>query len=220
MESMANMASNAFRSERLVYRSMEETDADRDWTWKNLWSDPANMGLAGPATLTPPSREKLKQNYEEILKGSHIAVFICLPPEAPATGATDDGQDAKSDAKPQGEEAGEPTPIGIFRLSKNVPDCFKMQSNMGITIAAPYQNKGYGREAINWGLDWAFQHGNLRRVELNVVAYNERAIALYKSVGFTLEGRARESVFRNRRYWDYLSMGILVHEWEQLRGLQ
>jgi RimJ/RimL family protein N-acetyltransferase len=42
---------------------------------------------------------------------------------------------------------------------------------------------------------------------------NPRAIRSYEKVGFTLEGRLRQDVFKNGRYLDVLVMGILRHEW-------
>ncbi|KAH8878710.1 acyl-CoA N-acyltransferase, partial [Thozetella sp. PMI_491] len=92
--------------------------------------------------------------------------------------------------------------------------------SLAITIAAPYRNKGYGGEAINWALDWAFRFAGMHSVSLWTVEYNTRGRHLYEKVGFTLEGRFREDHYHDRRWWDVLLYSMLESEWEVLRGLR
>ncbi len=75
------------------------------------------------------------------------------------------------------------------------------------------QNKGIGTEAITVILDYAFKELNLHRIYLNVFSFNERALGLYKKIGFVVEGKARESLFRNCSYYDIVQMGILQKEY-------
>ena len=44
-------------------------------------------------------------------------------------------------------------------------------------------------------------------------SFNERAIRSYRSVGFVVEGRAREAIWREGRWWDEISMSILDGDW-------
>ncbi len=76
--------------------------------------------------------------------------------------------------------------------------------------------KGYGSDAMQVLLRYAFEQLNLRRVNLNVFEYNPRAIRSYEKVGFVHEGRARQWVQREGRRWDSIYMGILRREWEAL----
>jgi RimJ/RimL family protein N-acetyltransferase len=73
--------------------------------------------------------------------------------------------------------------------------------------------KGYGREALELGLRFAFDELNLHRVQLTVFSYNERAIALYRATGFRHEGTFREHLQRDGRRHDMLLFGLLRHEW-------
>ena len=77
-----------------------------------------------------------------------------------------------------------------------------------------YLGKGYGRDAINVLLRWAFRVHNWRKIWLETVAINERAIRAYKACGFVEEGRLREQSFHNGQYVDVVLMGLLRHEWE------
>ena len=72
---------------------------------------------------------------------------------------------------------------------------------------------GYGTEATRLMVEHAFGTLGLHRVALSVFEFNERAIRAYATVGFVIEGRARESVWRYGRWWDEISMSILASEW-------
>jgi RimJ/RimL family protein N-acetyltransferase len=72
---------------------------------------------------------------------------------------------------------------------------------------------GYGTEATRLMLSHAFDRLNLHRVALSVFEFNERAIRSYRSCGFTVEGRSREAIWREGRWWDEITMSILEPEW-------
>jgi len=77
---------------------------------------------------------------------------------------------------------------------------------------------GYGTEATTLMLEHAFTSLGLHRVSLSVFAFNERAIRAYRRSGFTVEGRAREAIWRDGSFWDELSMSILENEWRATRA--
>jgi RimJ/RimL family protein N-acetyltransferase len=77
---------------------------------------------------------------------------------------------------------------------------------------------GYGTEATQLMVDHAFGALGLHRIGLSVFEFNERAIRSYVSCGFAIEGRAREAIWRDGRWWDELSMSILDSEWRRQRG--
>ena len=81
-----------------------------------------------------------------------------------------------------------------------------------------YWGKGYGTDAMQVILRYAFTELNLHRVSLNVFEYNSRAIGSYEKVGFTIEGRVRRFLHRDGQRWDLIFMGILREEWERLQS--
>jgi len=100
---------------------------------------------------------------------------------------------------------------GLFDLYWNHGDAL-----VAIAIGErEYWGKGYGSDAMNTILRYAFQEMNLRRVTLIVFEYNPRAIRSYEKCGFVMEGRMRSMMQREGRRWDWLYMGILREEWEQ-----
>lgn len=78
--------------------------------------------------------------------------------------------------------------------------------NLGLCVAAGWQGRGVGRRLLATLLGWADNWGQVLRIELHVHADNERAQALYRSLGFVLEGRHTGYSLKNGRYADSLSM--------------
>ena len=76
---------------------------------------------------------------------------------------------------------------------------------------------GYGSEATQLMIDHAFGTLGLHRIALFVFEFNERAIRAYTRCGFVVEGRSRESVWRDGRWWDELAMSILDSDWRRTR---
>lgn len=76
--------------------------------------------------------------------------------------------------------------------------------------------RGYGTEATRLMLRHAFETLRLHRISLSVFEFNERAIRAYLRAGFTVEGRAREAIWRTGRWWDEITMSILEPEWRAL----
>jgi RimJ/RimL family protein N-acetyltransferase len=77
---------------------------------------------------------------------------------------------------------------------------------------------GYGTEATELMLEHAFGTLGLHRVALAVFEFNERAIRSYRRCGFVVEGRAREAIWRDGRWWDEMTMSILEPEWRKRRA--
>ncbi|MBI3749838.1 MAG: GNAT family N-acetyltransferase [Chloroflexi bacterium] len=87
-----------------------------------------------------------------------------------------------------------------------------------ITIGeADAWGRGYGTEATRLMLDHAFGTLSLHRIGLFVFEFNERAVRAYRRCGFVIEGRSRESIWRDGRWWDELAMSVLESDWRQLR---
>lgn len=78
--------------------------------------------------------------------------------------------------------------------------------------------RGYGTEATALMLDHAFGTLGLHRVGLSVFAFNDRAIRSYRKVGFVVEGRSREAIWRDGRFSDEVHMSVLADEWQATRG--
>jgi RimJ/RimL family protein N-acetyltransferase len=87
-------------------------------------------------------------------------------------------------------------------------------ASVGIAIGErDLWGKGYGTEAMQLVLQYAFMELNLRRVSLATNGYNTRARRSYEKAGFRLEGVMRQDQMREGRRFDSVFMGILREEW-------
>ncbi|MCB2291576.1 GNAT family N-acetyltransferase [Clostridium sp. CS001] len=83
---------------------------------------------------------------------------------------------------------------------------------LGITIGPNFWNRGYGQDSIKALLKHLFMDMAAHRVELEVLAFNLRAIQCYKRCGFVEEGRKRKTCFSDGEYRDVVIMGILKED--------
>ena len=86
---------------------------------------------------------------------------------------------------------------------------------LAIALGREHWGQGYGTEAAQLLLRYAFMELNLHRVQLTVFEYNERALTLSHRLGFQHEGTFREMVWRDGRRYDMILMGLLASEWQE-----
>lgn len=141
-------------------------------------------------------------------------------------------QSSKAAAKWMEEEVGELSTASYYfsirtlsedkligELGLDVVDWSGRDAFVGLGIGeTEYWGKGYGTDAMNILLRFAFTEINLRRVTLTVFEYNPRAIRSYEKTGFQHEGRLRKILNKEGKRWDMLYMGILREEWFQLNS--
>jgi RimJ/RimL family protein N-acetyltransferase len=78
-------------------------------------------------------------------------------------------------------------------------------------------SQGYGHEAMQLALAFAFDELNLHRVQATVFGYNERSMALFEKLGFQREGVYREFLQRDGKRYDMMLYGLLDREWRAMR---
>ena len=100
--------------------------------------------------------------------------------------------------------------IGLHRI-----DYISRTATFGIFIGEESgKNKGYGTESLRLILDYGFNYLNLNSIKLDVMEFNDRAIACYKKCGFKEYGRRRKCYFLNGKYYDKIEMDILAEEFD------
>lgn len=209
MEDVATSVQKIWHSERLIYRGMRHED--QDFVYGNIDEDPVNCCLATPMLLAPPKKLKPDEWWALFQSPSKLfCVIACLP----ATQCKPEESGEAATKKPA-----EPTPIGFLNLEYGGfgTSPHSRSATLGISVAGPYQNKGYGTEMVNWALDWGFRHANLHSIHLGSVEYNKRAHRCYEKCGFTMDGRRRQCFWHDRKYWDLYYFSILEDEWDELR---
>jgi RimJ/RimL family protein N-acetyltransferase len=105
-------------------------------------------------------------------------------------------------------------PIGFVELGGINWSARNAWAGIGIGARENW-GQGIGTEAMQLMLKFGFNELNLRRISLGVFEYNLRAIHSYEKIGFKVEGRQREIVFRDGKRRDMIVMGIFRDEWKE-----
>ena len=106
-------------------------------------------------------------------------------------------------------------PIGYVRITDI--DYLNKSMCVGGDIHKKHRGKGYSQEMYNLIFDLGFKQLNMNRLWLFVLEQNERALYVYKKYGFLETGKARQAVYKNGKYHDYVSMDILKSEYDEMR---
>ncbi|MDQ0159609.1 GNAT family N-acetyltransferase [Alkalibacillus salilacus] len=173
-----------FSTQKIILQKVEKNDAEQYHQWRN---DTDVMFSTNPS-LDLYSFEETKDFVENVLMdNSSSKSYIII--------------DRKNEIS-----------IGITSLI-NI-DYKNRNAESIIDIGEKeYWGQGYGTEALNLLLNYAFQELNLHRVSLKVFSFNEKAIKLYQKLGFKEEGKSRQSLFRNGQWHDIIHMGMLQDEY-------
>jgi RimJ/RimL family protein N-acetyltransferase len=177
----------SIRGERVFLRPIEPGDVELIHGWRE---DIAIRRLGGQP---PRSLARLRARFEALEReeeGSTLFSFmICL---------LDGGR-----------------PIGRIVLFEI--DALNGGAQLGIEIGErDMLGQGYGTDAVNALLDFAFGELRLERVWLGTAADNVRAQRSYAKSGFVVEARLRNAYSERDRIVDEIRMAILRDEWRAL----
>jgi len=81
-------------------------------------------------------------------------------------------------------------PIGFVQITSI--DTVSGHCRLGIAVRADHQRHGHGREAIELVAGYLRDTFGIRKIVLEVMAENERAVDLYRAIGFREVGVLRE----------------------------
>jgi diamine N-acetyltransferase len=86
------------------------------------------------------------------------------------------------------------------------------RAELQLIISPEYQGKGFATQAVVLAMDYAFKILNLHKLSLVVDSENERAINVYRKLGFKEEGLLRQEYFADGMYRDAYCMAIFQNE--------
>lgn len=108
------------------------------------------------------------------------------------------------------------TAVGDCALIDLDPDNAEVHYRIALNSMA-HTGKGYGTEAADLVLEYAFETAGLHRVALEVFAFNSNAERSYAKSGFVREGVWREHLRWDGAWHDAILMSVLDHEYAELR---
>ncbi len=180
---MSDRPVRGLRGQLVYLRPLEPDDAELVHGW---YADERVRRLMGDR---PTSLALRRQRYEEAVTGDGdrvVRFIICRLSDDAAVGRTD-----------------------VFDIDRDNGSCA-----FGITIGDPdHWGQGLGTDAVQALLDYAFGELRVERVWLDTDAGNERAQAVHRKAGMTIEGRLRHAWFQDGTFHDDIRMAILRDEW-------
>lgn len=99
--------------------------------------------------------------------------------------------------------------VGLYNIDHRV-----RVADYGILLSPAVWGKGLGTACTKFAVEYGFGDLNLNRLQLQVLASNERAVRLYRSLRFKEEGRLRQAQYKRGKYIDVLLMGLLRSEYQ------
>jgi RimJ/RimL family protein N-acetyltransferase len=181
-------SANLFRGSLVRLTALTTEDVPTLVLW---YQDPKFLRFFDSRPAYPKTEAELKEWLEELRKDQNTFAFAVRPVE---------GNDLLGYLEVDGVD----WQHGVCGMGIGFGD----RANWG---------KGYGQEATELGLRYAFDELNMHRVTITVFGYNERSMALAKKLGFRQEGVFRERLQRDGKRYDMLLYGLLRREWDARR---
>jgi diamine N-acetyltransferase len=171
--------------DRVVLRPIERTDLPRLW---EFLEDPEVAVLADLGPIVPTSLVEYEAKYDERLRETNKD-WVAFAIEV------------------DGEVIGE---CDLHHIHQFTRSC-----ELGIAIGRDFWGKGFGQDAVRTLVDYAFEHLNMNRVGLFVLADDARAVGAYRRAGFVEEGRLRQHSWVRGTFEDELVMSFLREDWKK-----
>ncbi|MES5864064.1 spermidine acetyltransferase [Bacillus wiedmannii] len=101
--------------------------------------------------------------------------------------------------------------VGLVELVEI--DYIHRRTEFQIIIDPNYQGHGYAAEATRLAMDYAFSVLNMHKLYLVVDKENEKAVHVYKKVGFMVEGELLDEFFVDGNYHNAIRMCMFQKEY-------
>jgi UDP-4-amino-4,6-dideoxy-N-acetyl-beta-L-altrosamine N-acetyltransferase len=169
------------KGKNIILRPFKQEDAKKTLAWR---CDPETRFLAmlHPYPVTEEMEQEWLQNILRNTSNKNVAFAI--------------------------EIVADHKLIGYFQL-RDI-QWIHRRAWLGIIIGdKENRGKGLGEEAMNLGLDYAFNALNLQKICLEVLDVNKSAVKLYEKLGFEKEGLLKKHFYSNGKYSDVLIMSLI-----------
>lgn len=202
-----------FDTTRLAFRAVRQPE-DLP-LFLAIGDDQSGFMNSNSTNISLPSSSDATKFMKSVAEDSLLGATIWLKPMSSSGQESEIPQDGANCEHLKSEWG---TAIGEIHLSKLPAGAAHHRwTEIGIDILPSFQGNGYGKEAIEWALDYAFRRAGLHRVRIRAFEWNVGAVKLYEKMGFRVEGREREALWHEGRWWDGLELGMLEGEWWELR---
>jgi len=175
--------------ETVILRHVKKSDLDG--IWKNF-NEVLEEGTYLPV-FTPVKTEIEKNSWYDNIKREHE---ICIVAEM-------------TDLKPPYNI------IGQCEISNLEWEAATHVGSLGIIISEKYRDLGLGKYLIDMAIREAKNLNNKEKIILSCFLNNERALYLYKKMGFRVVGVRKKQFYMDAVYYDEVMMELFVEDYLQ-----
>jgi RimJ/RimL family protein N-acetyltransferase len=100
--------------------------------------------------------------------------------------------------------------VGSLNFSAGRRSRVRHSGEFGMSVRKDYWGVGIGSRMLDSLIRWAIEGQIVKKINLRVRTDNRRAVHLYESKGFVIEGTIRKEIFIDGRYLDHYWMGLEV----------
>jgi RimJ/RimL family protein N-acetyltransferase len=101
--------------------------------------------------------------------------------------------------------------IGGLSATRQI-DIHRFTAEVGFWIAEPFWNKGIVSKALKTFCNYLFAEFDFNRLFANVFENNFASQRVLEKTGFTLEGTHKKSVYKENKFIDHYTFGILKED--------
>ena len=171
---------------RILLQRVSMDDVGAEYlSWLN--DDDVTRGLD---TISKPyTLEMLQQYISDVVKNENTYMFMVIDKESKKRIGT---------AK-------------IHNINKTNNTC-----NLGLMIGDKnFWGKGYGQDAYNTAIEFAFSGLGIRKIWEMAHATNVASLSMCKKAGFQIEGVLKEQVLSEGKYVDKVLLGLFAINWKK-----
>jgi RimJ/RimL family protein N-acetyltransferase len=97
--------------------------------------------------------------------------------------------------------------VGFSRCEGNKLKRISHKAEFGVCVLKEFWGHGIGKNLLKESVHWA-DSNEIRKITLNVLETNEKAIKLYKEYGFEIEGiLKKDKILSDGKYYNTILMG-------------
>jgi RimJ/RimL family protein N-acetyltransferase len=164
-------------------------NSDIEGVWKNF-NDVLEEGIYLPI-FTPVKSDLEKNSWYDNIKREHE---ICIVAEL---------QMLKSSHNI----------IGQCEISNLEWEAAMHVGSLGVIISKSYRNLGIGTKLIDFAIREARKLNNKEKIILSCFSTNERALHIYKKLGFEVVGARKKQFYMDGQYYDEILMEIWIEDY-------
>ncbi len=172
--------------EEIIIRHLKKSDVEGVW---NNFNEVIDEGLYLPVLF--PVRTQLEKEswYHYIKKENEICIIAENPKLKPPFNI-----------------------IGQCEISNSDWDAATHVGVLGIIVKKKYRDFGIGREIIQIAIKESKKLNNKEKITLSCFSTNQRAIYLYKKLGFKIVGTKKKQFYMESNYYDEVLMELWIDD--------